>query len=533
MNNKIILLKTMFKSTSRTNILKYSKDKKKKNYVVYELIGYSLIGVIIAAFAFGFSWIIGGSEFSAYIPMFAATLLVLISLVFTLLKAGGYLFNFKEYDMLVAMPFTIRDIVTCKFIYMYVKTIGLDILTSFAVLLGYLCHVKLSVTGIILWIVLTFFLPIIPMIISSALGTIAARIGAHFKHKQIIQAAIGIIFMIPCMFSNLIIQTVFRNEENMEIIAEKVSGAVGSIGGFLPGVKSFDEAVRNGSILHALSFIVLSLVVFELFFLVMSFFYRKLNSMLSAKAKRGKYVMKKMKQRSFVMAVCQKEFKRLTGSSIYMINALFGIIIALVAAIAAIVFGIIMDLPALLNAIGPLGDIIPIMVPFILYFFVGMVPITLIAPSIEGKNVWIPMSLPVSRMDDTKGKILAALIAEMPVSVISNIVIQVVLKQSFLVILVTTLLIVVFVLFSVLFGCFIGLKFRRLDWENEIEVVKQGGGLGVYVLVDMLLAMGLFGLCFFLSTKIVPMLASLAITLFIGLLTWLSWMGIAKNGKNW
>ncbi len=533
MNNKMTLLKTMFMSTGRMNIIKYSKDKKKKGYAVGEFIGYSLIGLLVAAFAFGFSWIFGASGLAEYIPLFAASVLVLVSFVFTLFKAGGYLFNFKEYDMLVAMPFSIKDIVTCKFIYMYVKTIGLDIVTSIAVLIGYMCHVKVPVMGVIFWIILSFFLPVIPMIVSSAFGTIAARIGAHFKHKQVIQAVVGIIFLTPCMFSNLIIQTIFRNEENMQAVANQVSGAVGSIGKYLPGVNSFNEAVTHGSILHALSFIVLSLVVFELFFLVISVFYRKLNSMLSAKVKRGKYVMKKMKQRSFVVAVCRKEFKTLTGSANYMMNALMGVIFPGLAAIAAVIFGLIADVPAILGELGPFKGMVAVVVPFVIFFFTGMYPITLVSPSMEGKHVWIPMSLPVSRMDDTKGKILAALILEMPITLISNIVVQIVLGQSILIILTTTLLEAALVLLSVMFGCVIGLKFRRLDWENDMEVIKQNGGLGLYVIIMMLVTPALGALGCFLAMKISSVLTCLAMTPVVLLLTWLCRVNVAKKGSEW
>ena len=42
----------------------------------------------------------------------------------------------------------------------------------------------------------------------------------------------------------------------------------------------------------------------------------------------------------------------------------------------------------------------------------------------------------------------------------------------------------------------------RLDWENEIEVVKQGAAVSLYILPNMFVTMGLIVLTVFLGTRI-------------------------------
>ena len=58
-------------------------------------------------------------------------------------------------------------------------------------------------------------------------------------------------------------------------------------------------------------------------------------------------------------------------------------------------------------------------------------------------------------------------------------------------------------IFSTISGLRSGLKHRRLDWENEIEVIKQGAALAVYLFPNMFLTMGLcvaaVALCFVTS----------------------------------
>lgn len=55
-------------------------------------------------------------------------------------------------------------------------------------------------------------------------------------------------------------------------------------------------------------------------------------------------------------------------------------------------------------------------------------------------------------------------------------------------------------LFSTTLGMICGLKFLRLDWDNEVEVIKQGAALGVYFVINMIIIVALVALTLILNT---------------------------------
>ena len=56
--------------------------------------------------------------------------------------------------------------------------------------------------------------------------------------------------------------------------------------------------------------------------------------------------------------------------------------------------------------------------------------------------------------------------------------------------------------FSTAWGCVCGIRHIRLDWDNEIEVIKQGADVAIYMLPNMFVVMGLTVLVVFLGTRI-------------------------------
>ena len=87
--------------------------------------------------------------------------------------------------------------------------------------------------------------------------------------------------------------------------------------------------------------------------------------------------------------------------------------------------------------------------------------------------------------------------------------------------------------FSTTWGCVCGLKFMRLDWENEIEVVKQGTGVVIYLLPNMFVTMGLIVLTVYLGTKVDGNIVSLIVTAVYGILAAISYyMAISMARKQ-
>lgn len=105
MNNGIVQLKTLFLSTSRWNIYRHCKDKKKRLRIVGNTTGFAILYGMLMAYCIAICWGFGQYGMIDTVPVLCVLTISLLSFVFTLFKTNSYLFNFREYDMLMSLPF--------------------------------------------------------------------------------------------------------------------------------------------------------------------------------------------------------------------------------------------------------------------------------------------------------------------------------------------------------------------------------------------------------------------------------------------
>ena len=72
----------------------------------------------------------------------------------------------------------------------------------------------------------------------------------------------------------------------------------------------------------------------------------------------------------------------------------------------------------------------------------------------------------------------------------------------------------------------------RLDWENEIEVIKQGTAVAIYMLPNMFVVMGLCVLVIFLGTRMDHRLLTIGFILLASVLAGLSYLRVMALAKK-
>ena len=199
------------------------------------------------------------------------------------------------------------------------------------------------------------------------------------------------------------------------------------------------------------------------------------------------FKLKEQKKKSAVRAMAAKEMKRFFGATNWSVNAGFGFVIAIVLGIASLFVGLDKIIGAVTQGAPITNSMILPAVPFVAYLMVGMMALTTSSPSLEGKNYWIIKSLPMTTKDIYGGKILANLYLALPAQLIATLCMSISGKAGVLETIGYLILGVVLCLFSSVFGCACGIHFMRLDWENEIEVIKQGMAALVYMFPNMIL----------------------------------------------
>jgi ABC-2 type transport system permease protein len=200
-----------------------------------------------------------------------------LGFILTLFRTNGYLFNFREYDMLMALPFKSSAVAACKFLYMYIKCLPWYLSISIAMLAGYGYFAKPCFLTYPVWIVLSFVLPVIPMLIAAFIGFLIARVSTGFRKTNILQAALTIIFALFCVSLRYIIEGIFRNDKVEATLqsAAKITDSVAVV----DSIDSLVEAGRDVNIddtdgftlfLWGLGAIVLLLAVWYLYLMYKS-----------------------------------------------------------------------------------------------------------------------------------------------------------------------------------------------------------------------------------------------------------------------
>ena len=288
MNSKsMILLRTMWAATGRINVLKHSKSKQKKNAAIAMLSGYAVIAVFLALFIFYVCMGLGKLGYPEMAADLTASMITLVALIFTLLKANAYLYAFKEYDMLMAMPFSVETVVTGRFLLMYFRDLPWNVLISFSALAGYAVSVHPGPAVYILWILLTPFLPLLPMTVSTLLGYLVARVGARVRHKTLIQTVLTFLVVLPVFAIQYIAEYIARNNLGDEVL-ETSSAALSAMAMVIPTIGWFEKAVLSCDVLAALLLILVSVLLFAAVVFLITKNYRRINSALAAVSGRKK-----------------------------------------------------------------------------------------------------------------------------------------------------------------------------------------------------------------------------------------------------
>lgn len=531
MNKNVVLLRTLMRSTSQHNRFKYCNDRKKRSKVIGNYIGQTVLFLLLMAYCIANSIGYGEYGLAASIPVMCAFIISLLSFFLTLFKTNGYLFNFKDYDMLMSLPFAAKHVAACRFAYMYLKSLPWYLCVSLSMLIGYGIYTAPPVSVYPIWLLLTLFLPVIPMLAAAFLGFLIAKLGAGFRNKSIAMTVLSILFVLACFGLRFFIEDMFRGGK-VENVMNTLSAATENAGSIYLPVGWFTGAVTARRISDILLLIGCSVVLFEIIFIPVGRSYRKINSALNAHASAGKFIMQAQKRKSILHTIVFKELKRMTGSATYMTNACMGEIFCLIIGIAVLFTDIDTLLKKILQDAPLTKEMLYPAIPLIVYFFIGMVATSTFSPSLEGKNYWIVQSLPIRKRTLYRGKMLFNLYLTVPFAVFSAATVSISAKAPLLNTVLYIILVILLCAFSSAWGCVCGIRHMRLDWENEIEVIKQSTAATIYILPNMFATMAMTVLVVFLGTIMPANLVTVIMIGVVSLLTALAYRRVMILAKD-
>lgn len=401
----------------------------------------------------------------------------------SIFETKSELFECKDNELLLSMPIRSRDILASRLLIVLIYNYLSDLIFMIPAVIIYGIYTA-DILGIIGGILVTLIIPFLTSSLSAGIGYIVARLSKKFKSKTMMSVIFFLVFFGAYMF----------------FIDYAIEGVGTFIEGILlsgdpnAGIDTFIYKIGSISLFKPLNFIVfvlVTLVVFAVAFVIISVSYSKLLS-ASDKARKYVYVKKSLANSSAFVAFAKKEFKRLFSSSTYLINSAIGVIMPLfVCGSIAVTF--------ISNAqeIGPLDsifEIIKVFAPLIasaLALFGGMTYISSCSLSLEGSAFWHIKAMPISSRTVLLSKTVPQLIISLPFSLITTIVVSVILKLSFLYSLFVVLVPIAANVFFAFFGMFMNSIFPRFDYESEAHVVKRSASSGLTMLFQMFITIGI------------------------------------------
>ena len=210
--------------------------------------------------------------------------------------------------------------------------------------------------------------------------------------------------------------------------------------------------------------------------------------------KRRQLDIHQLKTASAGQAMTRKELKRFLGTPVYLTNMGIGLILLTALAIAGLVFrGTI--LAQLGEAAAMLRPYFSLVICAVLAFTVSMVCISAPSVSLEGKNLWILRSMPVSARQILRAKLDFHCLLCAPLAGVCGIILAAGYGCSIWEVILTGLVPALLSVVCGLLGLVCGLKWARFDWLSEAYPCKQS----VAILVVMFSMMGVplaFGLLY-------------------------------------
>jgi len=401
-------------------------------------------------------------------------------MLMVLFRANGYLFRYKDFEILEPLPIKPKTVLFAKATVMLLITyFGLVIFIS-PIAFAYFYHTGFSILSFIIFLISFPFIPLIPVIVFSFLSLLIARVTSRFRKSNILNIILMLLVFVGIMAFSMSFS--FSGNSNPLLNQQDLIKGMKDI--YLP-MGWFTDAVHNHNFLSFFLLIVSNAVPFYLFMVLIQKMAVKTNQKGLTVVTRKNNKPVKYQARSLFDTLVIKEVRKFFNVPIYAVNSGLGPLLLGVAGILSLIFKekILTVIPEL-NALGVGVELI---VLIFICFCLSTVYTSAINLSLEGKNFWIVKSLPIKPSLVMNAKMAFNILLGLPIALICLALFSISLSISILNFLVLVLVVSSFSLMTSAIGSFVNLHFPKFEYMNDTEVVKQSVGAMIGVLGGMAL----------------------------------------------
>ncbi len=427
----------------------------------------------------------------------------LLSLLLDAQSARSQLYEAHDNDLLMSMPIPPGTILLSRLLSIYLFSLAYAVILYLPAVVVCVQNGQMSAFQVIGALFCILLVEWIPVAISCLVGRFLAYLHKRFTHFRIVSAVVTGVLLLAYLYFSMNLSNVIGR-----ITADPVSYASTFKKTAWP-LYLVARACTGDPLFIALLVLLTAVICIPVYFYLSRTF---LKSVGSAKASRKKARASRSRALSPMRTLVLREIEHFTGNTSYMVNAGFGLLIELAFSVFFLIRkgSLFLYNPAFL----PVGfaDVLPALVLSLLQ---TMVMISACMVSLERNNIWIVQSLPVTPDKVLLSKALAQFAICLPFTLVSSLLCIIAQKSLSL----ASVWIILSPLAMALLASFIGVRvnmmFPRLDYIDDITVIKRSAS----VMVSMLLMWPIAGFSIIpLFLPSIPLHAAMAFHTLIPLL---------------
>ena len=476
------------------------------------------------------------NSIGAFFPIFVV-LVSVMTLMEGIYKSGSLLFACKDDDLLFSLPIKKTTVLFIRIFKFYLFEVVYNALFLLPAIAVYAYHVNVDWTYYLTSFLMLLLLPIIPVVLSCAIGFFVTGISVGSRFKNILQIIITSVFAVALlMFTS-----------NFNNVASDLAHNVGAIGEaikfFYYPASVYSSLVVNFDFGTLAIFIIVNLVIAVILIALLSRFYFKINS----RTKTIKVLNKVKTNYHFkthkpIFSLIKKEFSFFINTPVLVVNSCLGLLLYIIACLGLAwkMDDVIAMFAQSATEITITADQILSFLPAVVFGLVTaisfMSSITSSMISLESRTLETLKTLPIKPATFLKAKILTAVFIIWPFLLAGDLILFI--RFGFgpietLLILFATFLVP---LIAETIGLLLNLRYPKLTAASDAEVVKQSASSGIAVFLGLVLTWAIAALMIYLlmglSVPVVMAIVSGAyIIIYVLLVVILHKYGVKKWSK--
>ena len=420
----------------------------------------------------------------------------------TIFIAAGQLFGAKDNEALLSMPIKPVHILVSRILALMTVEYIFSLIIAVPAVALWLWGGYGSTLGLIYFAVGFILAPLMAMTVSLLLAWLLSVITTRLRFKNIITLVLSIGFLLGYMYGYMYIQQYWGE------LVMRGSEIAGAFRRALPPFYAFGAGVAGANAWEMLIFAVWAILPFAAVIALLSTRYLKILTTNKGNIKT-KYKEKVLKTSGAVLALTKKELAHYWSKPMVILNTSMGSLFMLVGAVALIVkkadiMAYIQPLLSLTDgaSLATLGAVALVMLGSTNNLSSSLI-------SLEGKHLWIAKSIPVNPLKILLSKAYAYLLTSSIPCLIASLVVGYVTATNALDWLLLIVMPQIFLVFIAFAGLAINLSLPKLDWTNEVQVVKQSMSTMAGMFGAMALIVGMALLYVFLLRDLLTLTAFL------------------------